>query len=84
MHYLPLLALLLPAAALAQSGAIPRSNTPVVGKVKSGCVPPGARRVGDVPPPAARKLGDMPPAKPIYTVVREIDGCPVPVSVRSR
>lgn len=84
MRYVPLVAILLPAAALAQSGAIPPTNTPVVGKGKPDCVPPGARRVGDVPPPAARKLGDMPPATPIYTVVREIDGCPIPVSVGRR
>ena len=84
MRHLPLLAVLLPAAALAKPGAIPPSNTPVIHKGRPDCVLPGARRVGDLPPPAARKLGDMPPATPIYTVVREIDGCPIPASVRRR
>ncbi|MCP3733328.1 hypothetical protein M9979_00315 [Sphingomonas sp. RP10(2022)] len=86
MRYLPLLAMLLPAVVTEQSPAVPRSNMPVIGKApaKAHCERPGARRVGDAPPPGVRKLGEMPPAKPIYTVVREIDGCPIPVSVRAR
>lgn len=84
MRTLLLLAILLPGLAAAQVNPIPKSNMPVVKKGKPDCTRPGARRVGDVPPPGARKLGDMPPAKPIYTVVREIDGCPIPVSVGAR
>ncbi len=86
MRYLPLFAILLPPAAAATPGPnpIPKSNTPVIGKTDERCPRVASRRVGDVPPPGARKLGEMPPAKPIYTVVHEIDGCPMPVSVRPR
>ncbi len=86
MRYLSLFAILLPTAAAATPGPnpIPKSNTPVIGKTDERCPRVASRRVGDVPPPGARKLGEMPPAKPIYTVVREIDGCPMPVSVRPR
>ena len=86
MRCLPLFAILLPTTALATPGPnpIPKTNTPVIGKTDESCPRVASRRVGDVPPPGARKLGDMPPAKPIYTVVREIDGCPIPVSVGAR
>ena len=86
MRYLPLLAVVLPTAALAQPvpHPVPQTNTPVIGKTNERCPRVASRRVGDVPPPGARKLGEMPAAKSIYTVVREIDGCPIPVSVRPR
>lgn len=35
----------------------------------------------DAPKPTLRKLGELPPAKPFYTVLREIDGCPQNVVV---
>ncbi|GAA0665725.1 hypothetical protein FHT00_000876 [Sphingomonas insulae] len=89
MPYPILSTILLPALAGAQPhpapNPIPRSNMPVHGKAADPkCERPLARHVGDVPPPGIRKLGEMPPAKPIYTVLREIDGCPKPVSVPAR
>ena len=84
MRNLLLLVTLMPGLAAAQVNPIPESNMPVVTQDKPDCIRSGARRIGDVPPPGARKLGEMPPAKPIYTVVREIDGCPIPVSVGAR
>ncbi|MEH3159206.1 MAG: hypothetical protein PGN08_09940, partial [Sphingomonas taxi] len=46
------------------------------------CVRPELQQAAGTPKGGVRKLGEMPPAKPIYTVLREIDGCPTPVAVR--
>ena len=82
MRYLPLLAILLPGLANAQVDPHPGTKTPVIGQTVERCQRVTDRRVADAPAPGARRLNEMPPAKPIYTVVREIDGCPIPVSVR--
>jgi hypothetical protein len=81
MRYLLLLASLVPAAAIAQKP----STSPTQAKLKlTKCERPGVRRVDGGPRAGVRKLGEMPPAKPIYTVLREVDGCPKPVSVQRR
>ncbi len=84
MRYLPLIALLLPAAAPAQTLRIEPFNMPVLNEPLDAtrCIAPERRRVGNQPAPRARKLGDMPDAKPIYTVLNKVDGCPKPVSVK--
>ena len=84
MRYLPLLAALLPTAAIAESAPIPPSNMPVLSRPAdaSKCVAPRSLRIGNRPAPQLRKLGEMPDAKPIYTVLNEVDGCPKPVSVK--
>lgn len=38
----------------------------------------------DASTPTLRKLGELPPAKPFYTVLRQIDGCPQNVVVPAR
>ncbi len=78
MRYLILCAALLPAIAAAQPAT--KSTKPP----KAKCEAPGVRQVDGVQRPGLHKLGDLPPAKPIYTVLREIDGCPKPVSVPVR
>ena len=63
-------------AAVAQTG---QPAKPVENK---RCSKPGVEMTRiDTPRATPRKLGEMPPAKPFYTVVREIDGCPQNVSV---
>ena len=79
MRCLTLLLLVLPSALPAR--ALPETGMPVIGTVPRECAGPHAKRVGDRPPPRARKLGEMPPAQPIYTVLRKVDGCPIPVKV---
>jgi hypothetical protein len=76
MHCLPLLIALVPTLAAAQ----PAKPKPPLAK----CERPSARQVSGAVKPGLHKLGELPSAKPIYTVVREIDGCPTPVSVRPR
>jgi hypothetical protein len=77
MRYLLLLASLVPAVAIAQTPP----TGPTEAKLKlTKCERPGVRRVDGDPRAGVRK----PPAKPIYTVLREVDGCPKPVSVQRR
>jgi hypothetical protein len=76
MRRLSLLLALLPTLAAAQ----PTKPKPPL----ATCERPSARQVSGAVKPGLHKLGDLPPAKPIYTVVREFDGCPTPVSVRAR
>ncbi len=81
MRYLPLLALLLPSMTPAQTPrAAPHANGSAVRQ--QPCVRPELQQAAGTPTAGVRKLGEMPPAKPIYTVLREIDGCPTPVAVR--
>jgi hypothetical protein len=86
MRRLSLLITLVPAFAAAQ----PAKPKPPFAKCErvsarqvSGAVEPGTNKP-DLHKPGLHKLGDLPPAKPIYTVVREVDGCPTPVSVSLR
>lgn len=83
MRYLILCAALLPSLAIAQAvqKATPKVAPHVTKPAKARCERPGARQVTSAERPGIRKLGELPPAQPIYTVVREVDGCPIPVSV---
>lgn len=86
MRYLILCAALLPG--LAEAQAMPKPHPNVAPKLatssKAKCEAPAAREVAGAFQPGIHKLGEMPPAQPIYTVLREIDGCPKPVSVGAR
>jgi hypothetical protein len=77
MRRLSLLIALVPTFAAAQPA-------PKTKPLPAKCERPGARDIVGTTKPGLRKLGELPPAKPIYTVVRQIDGCPTPVSVRQR
>jgi hypothetical protein len=77
MRCFPLLIALVPTLAAAQPT---KPKPPLVDR----CERPSTRQVSGAVKPGLHKLGELPPAKPIYTVVREIDGCPTPVSVRRR
>ncbi|MCU6452580.1 hypothetical protein LPN01_00640 [Sphingomonas sp. A2-49] len=79
MRCLSLLLVLTPTAL--HAGPLPGSRMPVLGAVPRACAAKATKRIGDRPPPPLRKLGDMPPAEPFYTVLREVDGCPIPVRV---
>jgi hypothetical protein len=76
MRRLSLLLALLPTLAAAQPA---KPKAPL-----ATCERPSARQVSGAVKPGLHKLGELPTAKPIYTVVREVDGCPTPVSVRAR
>jgi hypothetical protein len=75
MRRLSLLIALVPTLAAAQPA-------PKTKPQSAKCERPGARDIAGTTKPGFRKLGELPPAKPIYTVVRQIEGCPIPVSVR--
>ena len=73
---------LLPIILLAAPPALAQSAKPAK-PLPRQCERPQASQVGFGTPKAKpRKLGEMPPAKPFYTVLREIDGCPQNVAVR--
>jgi hypothetical protein len=86
MRYLFLAALLSAAAAPAQERSeAPRLRAPGRGiKDLTHCKRADVHKVQGVAEPGARKLNEMPQAEPIYTVLNEVDGCPVPVSVIKR
>lgn len=84
MRYLPLIALLLPTAAPAQTLQNQPFNMPIMGKAADNprCTTPENRRISNKDKFYAGKLGEMPNAKPIYTVLNTVDGCPKPISVK--
>lgn len=77
MSVMMLLIALVPAVTLGQPS--PKPKPPA-----SRCEQPQVRRIAGATTPGLHKLGDLPPAKPIYTVLRQVDGCPRPVSVPPR
>jgi len=81
MRFLPLLTMLLPVAVHAGPPSQPTDQASA--KLRD-CVRPSVRQVATRDRPGIRKLGELPPAKPIYTVIREVEGCPVPVAVTRR
>lgn len=87
MRYVMLLSMLLPGAAMAATDPAARiSPSAAKARSKPQCVDRPELRQADARRPSVgmHKLGDLPPAHAIYTVVRQIDGCPVPVSVPAR
>ena len=82
MRSLLLLSMMLPAAAVAGSDLKKTARPPTD---TAQCSRPDLRRVdGRAPKAGVHKLGEMPPARALYAVVREIDGCPIPVGVPAR
>jgi len=53
--------------------------TPTLGRLPERCAPRERRVSRKMPSVGLHKLNEMPDADPQYAVVREIDGCPVPV-----
>ena len=82
MRYVILLSMMLPATALPESDPSPKARSSAS---KAQCTRPELKQAeGKAPTVGLHKLGDLPPARALYTVVRQIDGCPIPVSVPAR
>ena len=74
---------LLTLALLVTAPAVAQTTRPAVALPKA-CAGAYASQVDLATPKAKlRKLGELPPARPFYTVLREIDGCPQKVAVRA-
>lgn len=58
---------------------MPQDTRPAI---KTRCEQPRARYVAGKQSARPRKLNEMPMAQPMLTVVREIDGCPLPIVLR--
>lgn len=79
---LPVLIGLIPIAAEAAApatGLAPGARNRVTGEL---CEPAQAMEAAKRESPPAKKLGELPPGNTVLTVVREVDGCAVPVVVR--
>lgn len=76
--------MLLVALALFADSGIPYSAMPTIGQPPERCVPKDRRVRGKAESPSLRKLNELPDAEPQYTVLREINGCPIPAKVNAK